>query len=301
MELQPIENPIVIHPHLLQRFLKHGKDYANLLALYSFYLYHAQRQKTNQPLATDEFTRKGMNWAMERVKKTKKILKEMKIIEVVQKRQYYYVHLFFIYTKKKIGEILGSCEESQETTGKTTETEALAPKKPEVEKPEIKKAKVEKTEIKKESKAKLKPSVPSLPTVLSKWLDYCDKGGVKYGKNNVKYWDKKLDGRVSIEQQEAIYKAMDRGWKDFYLVEKKNSKYHKFLGRSLKMKRDCDTLLDIGYRDKTYIYQFKNIKVTTKEPPIELFGRCGYLKPKVEVVSAVSGIQDRILGLIKRF
>jgi hypothetical protein len=255
----------------------------------------------------------------------------MKIIEVVQKRQYYYVHLFFIYTKKKIGEILGSCEESQETTGKTTETEALAPKKQEVEKqevekqevekqevekpevekpevekdevkkPEIKKAKVEKTEIKKESKAKLKPSVPSLPTVLSKWLDYCDKGGVKYGKNNVKYWDKKLDGRVSIEQQEAIYKAMDRGWKDFYLVEKKNSKYHKFLGRSLKMKRDCDTLLDIGYRDKTYIYQFKNIKVTTKEPPIELFGRCGYLKPKVEVVSAVSGIQDRILGLIKRF
>ena len=40
--------------------------------------------------ATDDFTRKGMNWAMDRVKKTKKILKEMKIIEVVQKRQYYY-------------------------------------------------------------------------------------------------------------------------------------------------------------------------------------------------------------------
>jgi hypothetical protein len=75
MKLEPIENPIVIHPHLLQKFLKHGKDYANLLALYSFYLYHAQRQKTNQPLAPDEFTRKGMNWAMERVKKTKKILK----------------------------------------------------------------------------------------------------------------------------------------------------------------------------------------------------------------------------------
>ena len=61
---------------------------------------------------------------------------------------------------------------------------------------------------------------------------------------------------MSIEQQEAIYKAMDRGWKDFYLVEKKNSKYHKFLGRSLKMKRDCDTLLDIGYRDKTYMRIF---------------------------------------------
>ena len=63
MKLEPIENPIVLHPHLLQKFLKHGKDYANLLALYSFYLYHAQLQKTNKPLATDEFTRKGMNWA----------------------------------------------------------------------------------------------------------------------------------------------------------------------------------------------------------------------------------------------
>ena len=116
MELEPIENPIVIHPHLLQRFLKHDKDYANLLALYSFYIYHAQLQKTNKPLVTDEFAHKGMNWAIDRVKKTKKILKEMKLIEVVQTRKYYYVHLFFIYTKKKIGEILG----------KSTEMEALA-------------------------------------------------------------------------------------------------------------------------------------------------------------------------------
>ncbi len=125
MELQPIENAIVIHPHVLQRFIKHGKDYANLLALYTFYLYHAQLQKTNQPLATDEFTRKGMNWAIDRVKKTKKILKEMKLIEVVQKQKYYYIHLFFIYTKKKVGEILGKSTTSQ----KDSETVDLSQKK----------------------------------------------------------------------------------------------------------------------------------------------------------------------------
>ena len=139
MELEPIENPIIIHPHLLQRFLKHGKDYANLLALYSFYLYHAQLQKTNQPLVTDEFTRKGMNWASDRVKRIKKILKEMKLIEVVQKRKYYYVHLFFIYTKKRIGEILGNCMESED----------LSPKKP-------------KTTTKSDV-ARLKPSIPHMP------------------------------------------------------------------------------------------------------------------------------------------
>jgi hypothetical protein len=244
-----------------------------------------------------------MNWAMERVKKTKKILKEMKIIEVVQKRQYYYVHLFFIYTKKKIGEILGNSEESQQTTEKTMETEALAPKKQEVEKDEdeVKKPEIKKPEIKKESTARLKPSVPSLPTFLSKWLDSCDKRGVKYGKNNIKYWEKKLAGRVSIDQQEAIYKALDSGWKDFYLVEKKASKYHKLLGKSLMMERDCDVLMDIASNKGSYIYQFKNIKITTKEPPLKLFKRYGYEKKEVKTAPMVSKVQEKILGLIKRF
>ena len=100
MEHEPIENLIVIHPNILRKFMKHGKDFANLIALYSFYLYHAKQQKTNKPLATDEFTRKGMNWAIDRVKRIKKILKKMKLIEVVQYRKYYYVHLF-LYTPRK--------------------------------------------------------------------------------------------------------------------------------------------------------------------------------------------------------
>jgi hypothetical protein len=292
MELKPIENPIIIHPHLLQRFLKHGKDYANLLALYSFYLYHAQLQKTNQPLVTDEFTHRGMNWAIDRVKKTKKILKEMKLIEVVQKRKYYYVHLFFIYTKKRIGEILGNGEVSQ----KSMETEDLSPKKAETKSTEIEKAKVEK-----KVKTRLKPSVPHVPTVFDKWLEYCDKNSVKYGKNNLKYWEKKLENRLSIEQQEAIYKAINRKWKDFYLVSLKESKYHKFLGKSLMMERDCDTLLDIGYLNKKYIYQFKNIKITTTAPPFKLFKKYGYEKREVKTAPIVSVVQDKIRGLIKRF
>jgi hypothetical protein len=280
MELEPIENPIVIHPHLLQRFLKHGKDYANLLALYSFYIYHAQLQKTNQPLATDEFTRKGMNWAMDRVKKTKKILKEMKIIEVVQKRKYYYVHLFFIYTKKKIGEILGKCTKSL----KCSETEDLSPKK-----------------VEKVIKARLKPSVPSLPSVLVKWIAYCDKNGVNYGKHNLIYWEKKLEKRVSIEQEEAVYTAIKNKWKDFYLLPIKKSKYHKFLGKSLMMQRDCDTLMDIGFKENKYVYQFKNVRVSTAEAPFKLFKRCGYDKKEVKTAPIVSVVQDKIMGLVRRF
>jgi hypothetical protein len=45
MEQEPIEDLIVIHPNILRKFMRHGKDYANLLALYSFYLYHAKQTK----------------------------------------------------------------------------------------------------------------------------------------------------------------------------------------------------------------------------------------------------------------
>ncbi|CAA6811518.1 MAG: Unknown protein [uncultured Sulfurovum sp.] len=272
MELEPIENPIVIHPHLLQRFLKHEKDYANLLALYSFYLYHAQLQKTNQPLATDEFTRKGMNWAIDRVKKTKKLLKEMKLIEVVQKKKYYYIHLFFIYTKKKIGEILGNS-----TSQNPSETEDLSPKK--------------------ETKTKPKNE----PKLLNSWLLYCDKNAIKYSKNNLKYWNKKLEKRLTIDQQEAIYNAIKNRWKDFYVVAIKDSKYHKFLGKSLMMEKDCDTLVDIAFKEKRFIYQFKNIKITTTEPPSKLFERYGYDKSELKKAPIVSDVKSKILGLIQRF
>jgi len=280
MEQDTIEDLIVIHPNILRKFMRHGKDFANLLALYSFYLYHAKQQKTNQPLATDEFTRKGMNWAIDRVKKTKKILKEMKLIEVVQYRKYYYVHLFFIYTKNRLDEIFGDNRES----------EASAPKKP-----------IEKKEPQKKNKARLKPSIPTVRPVLKQWLDYCDKSGISYGKSNIKYWEKKIENRVTIEQQKAIYTAINKGWKDFYMLSIKESKCHKLLGKSLMMEKDYDTLLDISYRDKKYIYRFKNIQISTLAPPTELFNRYGYTKTEVKSAPIVSGVKDKIFGMIKRF
>jgi hypothetical protein len=224
-----------------------------------------------------------MHWAMDRVKKTKKILIEMKIIEVVQKRQYYYVHLFFIYTKKKIGEILGKCTQSLNAS----ETEDLSPKKV--------------VKVKKEPKARLKPSVPSVPSVLVKWIEYCDKNAVRYGKSNLKSWEKNIEKRLTIDTEEAIYNAISKKWKNFYVVAIKKSKYHKFLGKSLMIEKDCDTLIDISYRNKKYIYQFKNIKVTTSEAPFKLFKRYGYDKAEFKTAPIVSVVKDKLLGLVSRF
>ncbi|SFV66650.1 hypothetical protein MNB_SV-13-1144 [hydrothermal vent metagenome] len=279
MNEEEIVNPIVIHTHLLQKFMRHGKDYANLLALYSFYLYEAKKQETNQPLVTDEFTRKGMNWALDRVKKTKRILKEMKVIGMIQKQKYSYVRLFFIYTKKKICEILGKIEEN-------SKEEVLSEVKKEVKK-ELKKQ--EKSLFEKTLIAEKIPqkrideirknilSIKTLPTyrfntqVLASWIVYCEKSHIKYNTKHIENWLKKLDKRTSIEQKKAIYYAINKQWKDFYLIEVKNSKYHHFLGKSLMIEKYYKNLLDLKKHKEMFVYVFENIRFLSKYSPDILF------------------------------
>ena len=166
------------------------------------------------------------------------------------------------------------------------ETEDLSPKKVKIEK------KVE---------TRLKPSVPSVPSVLTKWIEYCDKSGIKYGKSNLTYWENKLKKRLTVDQEEAVYNAINKKWKDFYIIPIKESKYHKLLGKSAMMERDCDTLLNLSYRNNKYIYQFKNVKVTTTEPPLHLFNRCGYDRAEVKTAPIASVVKDKIMGVVKRF
>ena len=71
--------------------------------------------------------------------------------------------------------------------------------------------------------------------------------------------------------------------------------------KSLMMERDCDTLLDISYKDKKYIYQFKNIRIITTQPPIELFKKYGYDKKDVKTAPIAPSIADKIFGMVKRF
>jgi len=295
MKQQTIENPIIIHAHLLQKFMRHGKDFANLLALYSFYIYHAQLQKTNQPLATDEFTRKGLNWALDRVKKTKRILKEMGVIEVIQKQKYSYIHLFFIYTKKKITEIIRHNNKEKEPNSnriKSLFENTLIESK-------IESKKIDRV-IEMMLSTKDIKNYKLNHIALARWIIYCEKKSIGYSKNNLKHWLDKLNGRTTIEQIEAIHKAIDKKWKDFYLLPIKESKYHRFLGKSLMMDRDCDTLIDIGFKDKKFIYQFKNIKVITAEPPSEIFNRCGYYKSETKDTPIISKVRDKIMGCIQK-
>jgi hypothetical protein len=259
--------------------MRQGKDYANLLALYTFYTYHAKQQKTNQPLATDEFTRRGMNWAIDRVKKIKRILKEMKLVEVIQKGQYSYIKLPYIYTQKRVGEILGKI------VNQVSEI-----------KPKILKAK---ESIKEAITTPKKVIKEEESPILKQWIEYCKNSGIKYNKNNIKHWEDKVKNRVTVDQQIGIYKAINSGWKNFYITPLKESKVHKLLGKSLMMERDCDTLLDITYREKKYVYQFKNIRVVSIEVPTKLFAKYGYSKTEVKTAPIVADIKDKILSVVK--
>jgi len=276
MNDEEIVNPIVIHTHLLQKFMRHGKDYANLLALYSFYLYQAKQQETNQPLVTDEFTKKGMNWALDRVKKTKRILKEMKVIGMVQKQKYSYVQLFFIFTKKKVCEILGNSTEGNSKEEVVKET----PKENKV----VEKSVFEKTLIIKKIKAKrideIRENILGIKGIssyrfnhsaLANWIAYCEEKRIKYNQKHLENWLKKLDKRSSIDQHESIYKAMNKQWKDFYIVEIKDSKNHHFLGKNMMMDKYYEKLLDLTLHKEIFTYHFKNGRFKSKIAPRMLF------------------------------
>ena len=297
------ETPIILNQNLIRKFQRQGKDFANLVGLYVFYITHAQLQKTNQPLATDSFTANGLNWGLDKVKRIKRILKDLKVIEMVQHKKYSYVHLFFIYSKKKIDEVLFKLEE-----GTPTEKAIIAPKK------EAKK--VEKSIFEQELVANnlLPLNIKKIVSVVlnvkdmekykfdsklfAKWIVHCEHNNIAYNSNNIKYWVKKLDKRTSLEQEEAVYKAIDSGWKDIYIDDVKKSKFHEYLGRSLKSDgKECLVLQDVSKKGDKFVYQFQNIRVITKEPIDKIFERCEYTYDN----SINAKIKNVILGAIKKF
>ena len=309
------ETPIVIHQHLMQKFMRLEKDFSNALALYSFYIYHAQKQKTNQPLATDSFTSNGLHWGIEKVKRIKKILKELKVIEVVQKKKYSYIHLFFIYTQKKIDEVLG-----KESTPKTKEKLDENIKSTPIVEPEMVKKPVPKTafqiELEKNYIAKDKIeiiretilSIKDIRTyrfdavVFAKWIVYCENNNISYNTTHIKNWLKKLNKRTTIEQKKAIHNAINKKWRDFYLPEIKNSKYHHLLGKNLFLEeKNYEELLGIDMKKEVYFYTFKNKTLKTKERPTKLFNRYGYREEEVKTAPISLKVMKTIGGIVRRF
>ncbi len=72
--------PLIVPKQLIEIFLK--EEYCeNLLMLYSFYYYTAKWQGTSIPRSTTEYTSRGLNWGVDKVRRTKKKLIELGLVE----------------------------------------------------------------------------------------------------------------------------------------------------------------------------------------------------------------------------
>ncbi len=328
-KVEPIDKVIAIHPHLLQKFMRHKKDFANLLALYTFYLYHANRQKTNSILATDEFTKNGLNWALDRVKRVKKLLKELGVIVVQQKGYYSYIKLAYIYTKNKIDMLLGkdnTKDEKKESTKPKVEeqkeekkVEKVKPKREEKPKEEKKATKVEApkksifAKVLEENHLKYEKIKEIIDYIngnkdkfnfkrfnqlaLAKWIGYCHRNKIAYNNNSIKGWIEKIQLKPSIEQLDAVNQAIENGWKNFYMPSLNDSKYQKYFGRHLKVDNIIlNNLIDVEYlKDGRFNYVFMGKHITIDMTIDELFKRHEYIKPDSK---AKQNFKDRFLDLV---
>ena len=102
------QEPIVLSKPLLDLLLAQPKS-ADLIALYCFYYYTAKWQKTNQPKATTNYVAKGIKWHIGKVRRVKKDLKQLGLIEDIQARNEdnskiiaHYIKVNFIWTRQTI-------------------------------------------------------------------------------------------------------------------------------------------------------------------------------------------------------
>jgi len=81
-----IENElIIITKQTFDAFLR--SDFpADLIALYNFYYYTAKWQETNQPKCTTGYTAEGLKWSEAKVRRAKKELMQLGLVEDVQQK-----------------------------------------------------------------------------------------------------------------------------------------------------------------------------------------------------------------------
>lgn len=100
------EEPIVLSKSLMDLLLKED-EVDCLIALYIFYYYTAKWQKTNQPKATTDYVSNALHWHQDKVRRIKRRLKELGLIEDVVtygeggKITGHYIHVNFIWSKQK--------------------------------------------------------------------------------------------------------------------------------------------------------------------------------------------------------
>jgi hypothetical protein len=80
-----LANSITVTKYTIDRLLRNEHS-SELIALYVFYAYTSNWQKTNQPKCTTNYVAKGLGWSDRKVQMYKKILIDMKLVEDVVRK-----------------------------------------------------------------------------------------------------------------------------------------------------------------------------------------------------------------------
>lgn len=91
------------------------------IALYVFYYKTAKWQKTNTIKANDTYIKKCLKWGTDKIRKTKQILKENGLINIVQRRENgkisgWYIEVSYIVSQKKIEDVKIKVEDNSNNT-----------------------------------------------------------------------------------------------------------------------------------------------------------------------------------------
>jgi hypothetical protein len=254
--------PVVTSKVTLDILLKQENP-GDLIALYTFYYYTAKWQDTTKAKATTAYTAKGLQWSEPRVRRSKKKLIELQLVEDVRitdsktgKVKGYYVQVKFIWTLAEAHPVdlrgSGSCEGlvNRETNAlQTINLNALRTKN--------------KKRKEKNTKKKITKS-PSKYYKLSKKLSEIvqTKKNVKHTTSQLTAWTKefqklKEQNDVSIKRQNAALDWYAKSKKDKYslVIESGSTFREKFIRLESAMERaslpDSNTPnLTSGYRRK---------------------------------------------------
>lgn len=200
IELMDIaDDLLIINRHTIDALM--GLDNcADCIALYVFYYKTAKWQKTNQIKANDEYVKKCLKWGREKIVRTKAILKEHGLIEIVQARKDgkiagWYIKVGYIVQKKKLEDCRVTVKESQnqqvaDATSSKEDVNALK---------EYIKCLEKENKMLKEGKAhgKIPPTVDEVRAYCiergnnvdpERFVDYYTSKGWMIGKNKMKDW-----------------------------------------------------------------------------------------------------------------
>ena len=110
INLNDISNELLIIPKATIDTLMKLENCSECISLYIFYYKTAKWQKTNQIKANDEYVKKSLKWGIDKIRKTKKTLKENGLIEIIQSRSNnkidgWYIQLNYLVSSKKTEDI----------------------------------------------------------------------------------------------------------------------------------------------------------------------------------------------------